>query len=227
MKYIDLNVAPSSETVLSQHIEMALKLGYSGLGIGGNAIKDSMTESNLSLHPRTDLKAHRLPSLKKEARKARNHFVISAVSLGSIDTANWAAEDSLIDILTLNPTSNEKLRKTTAKLAALNGTALEIIVNPLLTTKGLDRSRIIKIMRDTIHTAIHTGMDVILTSGGKKPIQLRSPRAMYHIGIVLGLDASAASAAICDNPYGIVAKNIKRLDESYILSGLEIVGEDS
>ncbi len=226
MNYTDLNVVADSETVLKRFIEMGTQLGYSGLGICGDAGKNIPSAPPLSLHPRIDLKPRRLPVLKKEARKARNHYMITAVGLGGIDSTNWAAEDSLIDLLTLIPSSNEKLRTTTANLAAKNGTALEIPIHHLLTTTGLVRSRIIKTMRDSIEIAVHADMKVVLTNGSKKPIHLRSPRAMYHIGLMLGLDESTASAAISGIPNGIIVMNLKRLDENYILPGLEIIGDN-
>jgi len=49
---------------------------------------------------------------------------------------------------------------------------------------------------------------------------------MYHIGLMLGLDESTASAAISGIPNGIIVMNLKRLDENYILPGLEIIGDN-
>jgi len=227
MKYTDLNVIADSEAMLERLVEMGVELGYSSFAMCGTSNKHYQEGERFALHTRTDLKARQLQSLKKEAKKVRDRYMIVAASLNGVDAANWVAEDWMVDVLTLDLSSKEKLRSTTAKLAAKNGTALEIPISSLLMTQGLTRSRTIKIMRDAVSIAQHAGMKIILSSGARNPFQLRSPRAMTHIGIALDLDEITAAASICENPNTIIERSIKRLDENHILPGLEIIGDDT
>ncbi len=226
MKYLDLNVAADSQSTLQSLLSMSKDLGYSGFAVKGLDIEPLVKSSDFTTFSRFDLQSRRLVPLKKEVAKVRRKHMILALTLGGIDTANWAVEEGMIDLLTLNPSNNDRLRKTTAQLAAKSGTSLEVSINPLLTSKGLHRSRIIKTMSDAIRIATECGMKVILTSGASTPIHLRSPRAMLHIGMVLGLEQRHSTEAIYQNPKELVELNMKRLDDNYILPGLEIVGGD-
>ena len=81
-------------------------------------------------------------------------------------------------------------------------------------------------MTDAIKTATQCEMKVILSSGASDPIHLRSPFAMIHIGMFLGLTRAMAIESISEHPMAIIKRNMRRLDENFIRPGLEIVGED-
>ncbi len=225
MRYADLNIVLGPKSPVNRLVDMGTQLGYSVLGILGNYPISSDSSDTVTLCPRAEATSKRLSSLRKEVGRIRHKFLVVAFPLGGIETTNWAAEEGLVDLLTVNPRTNPKLRKTTARLAAGSGTALEIPILPLLRTTGLVRSKIIKTFSETIRTAKQSGMKVILSSGAFHPLQIRSPRALQHIGMLLGLERSEAKAAVSDIPIGIIEHNIRRMSDNYILPGVEIVGD--
>ncbi len=226
MKYIDLNILADTSSLVQDIVSMSEKLGYSGLAISRSEVSNHSKSSTVDLFSRFDIPNKRLASLKKEVPKLQSKHLVLAVPLGDVEIANWAAEESFVDLLTLQPSDNERLRKTTARLAAKNDTALEVPIHSLLCTQGLNRSKILRTMTDAIKTAMQCEMKVILSSGASDAIHLRSPFAMVHIGMFLGLTRAMAVDSIGYHPISIIKRNTRRLDDNFIRPGLEIVGED-
>ena len=227
MSSIDLGVSMSDSTSLESFIEMASRLGLTGLA--AREVNDPLTETvhGISLLKRTDLKGRTLASIKKQVSKTRPQSMILAVPLTSVEITNWAAGDNRIDILTLDPTRSNRFRESTARLAASTGTHLEIQFAPLLDSIGLTRSKIIKTYRESVGIAKDSGMSVILTSGAKHPLHLRSAMAMRHIGQLLGMDSKYAEAVVSKTPFEILAQNKMKIDPKYVADGIEImVGEN-
>ena len=83
----------------------------------------------------------------------------------------------------------------------------------------------LKIYREAIETARDNDMMIVLTSGARTPIELRSPVAMTHIGILLGLERSYAEKATDEFPSTIVLRNLKKLDPDYVTAGVELIKE--
>jgi RNase P/RNase MRP subunit p30 len=220
---IDLGVSIPDSTSLESFIEIASRIGLAGFAakeVDGLIVEP---KRGFSLLKRTDLEGRGLVSIKKRVSKLRGQSMILAVPLTTVEIANWAAGDNRIDILTLDPMRNNRLRESTANLAASTETHLEIQFAPLLDSIGLTRSKIIKTYREAIVTAIDAGMSVVLSSGAKYPLYLRSAMAMRHIGILLGMDSKYAEDAVCKTPFEILARNRKKLSSEYVTEGIEIV----
>ena len=149
--------------------------------------------------------------------------MIVSVRLASVDTANWAAEDPRVDLLTVDNSREQRLRDSTAHLAAASKTALEIRYEPLLHLVGLNRSKVIKTYRESIRTAIDSGMQVILSSGATHPLNLRSPMAMRHIGELLGMEPKYAEYVVSEAPKIIIERNRKRFSSAFVTDGIEII----
>jgi ribonuclease P/MRP protein subunit RPP1 len=226
MKYVDLSVMIERQEDVGPYVTMANTLGFSALAVRGLDPKWSDEHSEVSLYSRVDLQPRHLNSLKKEIGKLRRSFTVIAMPLGGVEIANWAAEDTMVDLLTIGSDDKSRLRKTTAGLAADNGTALEISVRPLLESRGLDRSKVIKMMKENLQIAVRSGMDIVLSSNAHAPICMRSPRAMYHVAVALGLEQSIARAAVQRIPAAIIERNVERLRKTQILPGLKIVGDE-
>jgi RNase P/RNase MRP subunit p30 len=224
---IDLGVSMSDSTSLESFIKIASRIGLAGFATKEVDSPITEPERGFSLLKRTNLKGRGLPSIKKQLSKMRGQSMILAVPLSSVEIANWASSDNRIDILTLDHTKNHRLRESTARLAASTGTHLEIQFAPLLDSIGLTRSKIIKTYREAVKTAIASGMSVVLSSGAKHPLHMRSAMAMRYVGILLGMDSKYAETAVCKTPFEILARNKKKLSPEYVTEGIEIlVGED-
>lgn len=226
---IDLNVRIPTEGETAPFLSMARKLGFRG--IASLAAKEPCLNGNedgLILVNRAEIHETSLSGIKKSAKRLRTSSTIVSLPLRNIDSANWAADDSRIDLLTLTePINDHKLRSTTAKLAAASGTALEVPICLLLHTMGLARARLLKNIRENARIAVNAGMPIVLSSGSTDPMQMRSPLALSHAGLLLGLNINEAKRAAFDNPRIIVDSNLKRFQPEYLEPGMELIKRGS
>jgi RNase P/RNase MRP subunit p30 len=221
---IDIGVCVSDPERLESFVQIAQKIGFTGLAtynIEGES--DQHLENKFSILKRADVSGRGLKSIRKQVDSVRKHSMIVSVKLSSVETANWAAEDSRVDLLTLDYSQDYRLRDSTARLAASSGTALEIRFEPLLHFVGLNRSKVIKVYRETIRTATDSGMRVVLSSGATHPLQMRSTKAIQYLGELLGMESQFAENAIKQTPMSIVERNRKRFSSDYVVEGVEII----
>ena len=224
----DLNIGLQGKGDIDSFIEMARQLGFDGIAVQGQIGEPIETrDDGFVLLNRYDLPQKSYRGMKNKVKQYRNNVIIITAPLTNVNSVNWAAKESTIDMLTLVPPYHEhRLRKTTAKLAASNGTMLEVPIAPLLTTDGMMRARILKTFRESVATAIGSGMAIILSSGATKPLGMRSPRAMQYIGQILGIKAAVTKKCVCENPAQIINRNKQKISEGYITEGIEMVKED-
>lgn len=225
MPAIDFNVRVPDRDSLGTFADMAKTLGFSGIVV---PIKGELARgfeiNNVMIYTRLDIKSTKLGVLKRELDKARKKFSIIAVPLSEVDIANWAVKEARVDVLTFQHTKNHhNLRSSTARLAAKAGTSLEVSIAPLLDVSGLARSKLIKEYRESITTACNAGMKVILSSGASTPIQMRSPRALNHIGTLFGLNPQYTEVSISDHAYTLLQENVQKLGDNHIAAGIELV----
>ncbi|MFW9835507.1 MAG: RNase P subunit p30 family protein [Candidatus Thorarchaeota archaeon] len=205
-------------------IQIALELGFNGFASHTvEAGPEQQVQSDFSILKRTDVSGRGLKSIRKKVDSVRRHSMIVSVPLSTVEIANWAAEDPRIDLLTLGQSHEQRLRDSTARLAATFGTALEVRFAPLMHLTGLNRSKVIKFYRESIQTATSSGMQVILSSGATHPLNMRSAVAIRYIGELLGMETKLAGYAINKAPLDIVERNRNRLSSDYVVEGVEIL----
>ena len=225
---LDLNVRAHNPNDLDQFIGMGRKLDLGGLAVciqQETPIKTLM--DGFRIVKRIEIQGNTLNAMQKQARKLRHRSGIVAVPLRDVDIANWAAKDPRVDLLMpIKPYRERNLRDSTARMAATSRTALELPIYPLLRTTGLSRSKILKAFRGMVRTATRAGMPVLLSSGAPAPLMMRTPLALQCIGRLLGLDAETARNAVMSVPMELVSLNEKRLSDSFIAPGIEIVGRE-
>jgi len=221
---VDVGVYVPDMEKIGMFGKIAHQIGFTGIAVAG--LMDQPYKhlaENITVYRRVDITGKGINSLRKQIERVRKSTFIVAVQLGSIDLTNWAAEDRRIDLLTLDPSKDHKLRETTACIASNSSTSLEIQIAPLLNSSGLNRSKILKAYREAIATAIDSGMGVVLSSGATHPMGLRSPLAMMHIGILLGIDRPLAERAVHELPTHIIETSLKKLSSEFVSPGVEIV----
>ena len=221
---IDMGVCVSDSKSVESFVQMAQKIGFTGFATHNiQGEPDQHFGDGFSILKRADVSGRDLKSIRKQVDSTRKHSMIVSVKLASVGTANWAAEDQRVDLLSLDHSQEYRLRDSTARLAATYGTALEIRFEPLLHLTGLNRSKVIKAYRESIRTAIDSGMQVILSSGALHPLHLRSARAIQHLGELLGMEPKYAENAINQAPLDIVERNRRRFSSDYVAEGVEIL----
>jgi len=226
----DLGVLAPDATEIDAFGEMANKLGLIGFAIVGQQSEPlKIISENLQVCNRIILHGKSINSVRTQIDKIRRKALIVSVPLRSIDVINWAAEDKRVDLLTVDPTQDNRLRDTTARLASIGNTYLEVQIAPLLKSSGLTRSKILKSYRESVSTAMDGGMGIVLTSGAIHPMGLRSSVAMAHIGMLLGMNRSFADSSVSGLPWSIVERNMKKLRPEFVSDGVEILqkGEES
>ena len=220
----DLGVLITDVAKIDSFSDMANKLGLKGFAVVGLQSEPLKTiTADIQVCNRVILHGKSINSVRKQIDKIRRKAMIISVPLRSIEVTNWAAEDKRVDLLTVDPTQDNRLRDTTAHLASITNTHLEIQIAPLLKSSGLNRSKILKSYRESVTTAMDAGMDVVLTSGAIHPMGLRSSVAMAHIGILLGMDRAYADSAASSLPMSIIERNMKKLQPGFVSSGVEIL----
>ena len=221
---IDLGVCVPDSKSLDSFVQMAVKLGITGFATNNiEGRSDQHLEGGFSFLKRVDVSGTGLRSIKKQVGDVRQNAMIVSVKLTSVESANWAVEDHRVDLLTLDPSREIRFRSTTARLAAASGTCLEVRFEPLLHLFGLNRSKVIKVFRASIQTAIDEGMQVILSSGATNALHMRSGRAIRHIGELLGMDTKYAENAVNRVPLDIMERNRRRFSSDFVAEGVEIV----
>jgi RNase P/RNase MRP subunit p30 len=221
---IDIGVCISDPESLESFVQMARRLGFTGLAshnIEGGP--EQYFDNEFLILKRTDVTGKSLKSIRKQVDSVRSHSMIVAIKLASVETANWAAEDHRVDLLTLDPSREFRFRSTTARLAAASDTVLEIRFEPLLHSDGLNRSKIIKSYRESIRTAIDSGMQIILSSGATHHLHMRSAAGMRFLGELLGMKPKYAETAVNQTPMEIIERNRRRFNPDYVAEGVEII----
>lgn len=225
---IDIGVCVSESKGLDSFIEMARKLGFTGLATNNTKGEpEQRLGDGFSILKRADFSGRGLKSLRKQVDSVRKHVMLVSVKLASIETTNWAAGDQRVDLLVLDPSRENRFRQTTARLASSSNTALEIKFEPLLHMVGLNRSKVIKNYRESIQTAIDAGMQVILSSGAMHPLHMRSPMAMRFLGELLGMETKYAENAIMHAPTELVRRNRERFELNHGMEGLKILRREA
>jgi len=225
---LDLNVRVPSSDRLKSYIEMADKLGLTGFATS-LPLESPITNTTegVVLLARTDLDGRRLESTKRQLVRIRRQSAVIALPLTDIEVSNWAAEDRRVDLLTVADLSKEHIiRQSTANLAAESEIALEIPIAPLLETCGLDRSKVLRVYRESVATAMSAGMKTVLSSCVSQPIMMRAPSAMWHIGILLGMDKRHSRQAVYEVPDRILSLSERKRKSETIAPGIDLIQED-
>lgn len=225
---IDLNVKITSEDDIASFRLMAEKLDIETIvatGVKGAIVNQVGAPKFLM---RAELQGRTLNALRTQLGQMRKKVTIIAIPLRGVNIANFAAEESRVDVIIVRDMGREHgLKTTTAKLAAASDIALELPIRPLLTQRGLERSKILKVYREAVGVALKGGMQVVLSSGAHHPMEMRSADAFEFIGEVVGLDRAYIKSAMqwCKDR---IARNERRLSSGFIAPGIEIVqgGDD-
>jgi RNase P/RNase MRP subunit p30 len=224
MMAMDIGVNITDEEGIDSCVRMAQQFGFTGIAVIGDMSEPMVrVTDNFTIFRRIELRGKGLGNLKKQSDAARKSGLVVAMQLNTIGMTNWAAEDPRVDLLTINPSKESRLRDTTARLAASSSTCLEIQIAPLLSSTGLSRSKVLKSYREAVTTAVDANMEIVLSSGAIYPMGLRSPVAMIHIGMLIGLEKAVAEHAVMDTPSQIVERNMKKLGPGYVRAGVEVL----
>ncbi len=207
MGYYDLHVEIKD---VEKAVEMAVRLGYSGVGIVGLTKEETKNMENVISVGL--IKAKSKEELKKKLSEERKKYEVIIVSGGIYDVNRAACEDSRVDILA-HPEygrNDSGLDHVCVKAAAENNVAIEINFSEIL--NSTNRVRLFRHLRKNIMLARKYGAEIVIASGAKSLWEMRAPRDLAGFVFLLGLDLNKSIDGISTIPEEIVNVNREKLE---------------
>ncbi|NWF97131.1 MAG: hypothetical protein HXY34_13395 [Candidatus Thorarchaeota archaeon] len=221
---IDLCIMPAHTEDLTKYIDMARALGLCGLAMPGISCQDEAEVNGVTVYSRRSLNGKSARAIKDQVARHCSKYTIISMPLCSASPVVWASPDSRVDMISVTGTEPDcTLCKTVARHAASSGTVLEVSLSPLISQSGLERSRTIKTLRESVRTAVASDMQVVLSSYATTPLEMRSPSAMVYAGRLLGLDESYLKHAVREVSGKVVARARMRRSQKVVYPGVEIM----
>jgi ribonuclease P/MRP protein subunit RPP1 len=233
--YADLHLCPDLRD-LEQVLRMAnkaLTLGYRLAAITFpfnyarevERLKELLTEADIDLAFRLDLKPRTPSELVRSLRKFRRRFDVVGVVCESKNVARQAAKDRRVDLLNF-PSLDFRRRffdRAEAELAANALASVEVDVKPLLVLEGAARVKLLSSLRREVAVAREFDVPVVMSSGVSDELYMRKPRELAALACLFDLDKVSAVAAVSSNPVGIVRRNREKLSQRFVAPGIRIV----
>ncbi|UCG95153.1 MAG: hypothetical protein JSV92_03870 [archaeon] len=215
MEFYDLNIQLEDLEELDEVIEMAKRLGYSGIGLiekyanldRFNKIREKAKKTgDLRIIPGIEVGAEGVRELKRAISKAKKHSNFIIVSGGEYKINRAASEDSRVSIIS-HPEykrSDSGVDHVIAKFASDNGVAIEINFHEILETFRKIRSFVLSHMRLNVELAQKYGARVVINSGARGKWDMRDPRELAAIGQILGMNLEDSMNSVSEIPKSIV-----------------------
>ena len=229
-KFYDLNVhsQPDFADSPNRMVLEAKKLGYSGICLSsinpGKVIYSPEISTslinNFDVYTGIEIKEDNVAKLKKNIVKLREKSDIIIVGGGSEEINRTALEDGKVDILSHSTSRGFPLNHILAKAAADNGVALDFDPDTIIMQKGGNRIKILTAQRKNVQLARKYDFSMIITSNAKSHYDLRKPREMVALGMIIGMTQNEALQALSLVPQAIIKRN---LDPNRIMDGVEVL----
>ena len=225
-RFIDLHLRPRSRGEMEAMLGKALWLGYRGVAVAGDQPKGNLeAPEGLDVISRIDLKPKTAGALKASLRRVRRLYEVVAVECRSKAVARQAARDHRVDVVYFPPDSGLWFDDAEARLASQSGCAYEInLVELLVLIAGRD-TRGLRRVAGGIGNAYRRGVPVILSSGASEPLEMREPRGLASLLILLDIELEDALEMVSDNPWSIIERNRRKLSGEYAAPGVRVIGQ--
>jgi len=107
-------------------------------------------------------------------------------------------------------------------LAAENSVAIEINFREILLSSKNTRASIIHKIRENVKLCKKYKAPIIICSGAVTHWQLKDPKVLISMGVLLGLDLNEAKKAVSKVPENMI-KMIKERKKNWVMPGVKIV----
>jgi ribonuclease P/MRP protein subunit RPP1 len=232
-RFIDLHVkSPPELDGLREMLELAAKLGFSGLGmVADRALFDSAKgmapDQGLDLVSRADLRPKSPRDLTASLGRMRGRFEMIAVECQSKAVARQAAKDNRVDVLCF-PTTVQERRKVgfdrqEASLAAGANCSYEVNVSDLLGKSPKVASGLTSIIREEVENARRFDVPLVVSSGAVNPLLMRDPRGLASVLNLFDIGEEEGLEAVSTTPWRLVETNRGKLGPGYVLPGVRVV----
>ena len=228
--FYDLNVhaLPDYADSPSRMILEAKDMGYSGICLTSINPANTFHGTEITMPmPRDfdictgiEIKADNVSKLNKFINKSVNKVDIISVSGGHEDINRGAVENGHVDILAHPASLGKSLNHVLSKAAADNGVAIDFNIDALIRYRGGSRVRILTALRQNARLARKFDVPMVITSNARSHYDLRGPREMMALGMLMGMTMEEALYAISTVPGSIINRN---RNNNRIMDGVEVV----
>ena len=232
-RFMDLHIkAPSELDGILPMLELAARLDYKGVGLtleGSHPrdLGDMASGVEIDLVSRVDLIPRNASELTATLRKLRRRFEVIAVECRSKRVARQAAKDHRVDILnfpsSVGNRSRIRLDRQEASLASDANCAYEVNMADLLRQDWVARPKLISLMRTEVDVAKRFDVPIIVSSGAQNLLQMRDPRGLASLLVLLDLSEDEGLDAVSKTPLGMVEANRGKLDSGFVAPGVRRV----
>lgn len=199
-KYFDLHIRISPDGKLTQDeaVTTLKKYGFSGAAVVNHAGKEGEVNDEFL---RSGIEVIVSPQdLKKHVSSLKQKYDVVAVHGGDENVNRMSSRYSKVDFIA-HP---GQIDYVTAKFASERGVAIEFNVDAIIHTRGPGRAKIIHMMRENLRLVRKYGTPFILTSSGGELHELKPPRELMAIGMMIGMMREEAKMALSDFPEWIL-----------------------
>ncbi|MDH5448484.1 MAG: hypothetical protein OEY24_07540 [Candidatus Bathyarchaeota archaeon] len=235
-QFADLHLQPNLDRreQIEKIVSKASDLGYSLVGVSLppkvkpdtiRFLRKICRNYRVDFAMRIDLTPKSSGELLKSLRQFRRKFELVSVNCFSKSVARQAAKDHRVDFVVF-PSRNPRERffdYAEARLASQGAAAFEIDMALILRSAGFSRVRLLSCLRREAAIAEKLGVPVVISGGAVDSFQLRGPHDFASIAVLFGMDSVAALNAVSITPLGIVERNRKKLDSSYVARSIRVV----
>jgi ribonuclease P/MRP protein subunit RPP1 len=228
--FYDLNVhsQPDFTDSPNRMVLEAKKLGYSGICLSsinpGNVIFSPdisiSLATNFDIYTGIEIQVDTVSKVKKNVTRLREKADIIIIGGGSEEVNRAALEDGRVDILTHSTSRGFPLNHILAKAASNNGVALDFNPDAIIMQRGSSRIRTLSALRKNVQLARKYDVPMIITSNARSHYDLRGPREMMALGMIIGMTQNEALQALSLVPQAIIKRN---LDPNRIMAGVEVL----
>jgi ribonuclease P/MRP protein subunit RPP1 len=226
------------ESTAARFAETADRHGYDGVivrAVDADPDYERLRESlPIDLVDATEVVAPDPQHASGAVGNARTERTLVCVRGGSDALNRFAVEQPRVDVLTRpfvggsGPDSHDgsggdgdgDINHVLAKAAAENGVRIEVNLGPALRGRGGSRVRHLKKLRRLKRILDHYDTPYVVSATAGSHLQLRAPRELAAVGEEIGLGDEWIREGL-DAWGDLVARNRKRLSESFIAPGVE------
>ena len=226
--FYDIGLTYPEEDNPRELLREAKELGYKGIGFSSlgyplpfKALIKACNKIGLDYVKRLDISSHNKVVIKEALRKYRREVEVIVVHPLSVEAARLAARDSRVDVLNFH-LKPELFEPVEAKMMALNGKVLEVNLRELISNGAT--LRLIHLYRRMIYLAQSFKVEILISSGASKPIELRRPRDLASILLFLGFKGDFRRT-LSEVPFRIVSTNRAKLSKRFVARGVWLADE--
>ena len=199
MKFIDLHAHSILSCGVDTRDRMLFHAQKLGIELG---LCDGIRENGLT---GVEIGGNNKNEFKNSLAKS-NDFDYVVVCGGDEHINRLAVSDERVDILA-HPERGRKdsgIDSFVAKQAKENNVAIELNLRKLMLVKGNMRINTLKNVERNLMLSRKYGFDIVVTSGAKSRLELRSADGVLQMLLLLGFEKAEAEAAMVGVPKGLI-----------------------